>query len=274
MQGRGSKHGGVYLDLSDLQDLDGRSPKEILEDQGGNHHKYLTQFGVDILTDEIEVAAAAHFGCGGIKINEKAETTLAGLYAAGEVAGGVHGANRMDGASMPEIFVFGRIAGESAASFAASRVEKVCSKETTKSEKERVLTFLNSASRKIKVSEGKQRLEKLMFDYFSLSRNGQGMKEGLAKIKEMELEVLPNLLIKDKSLIANYDWLECLELKNMLEVAEAMAISSLHRKESRSTHYREDYPEMKEEWCNNTIVKKTDTKIEVFSRDVITEENS
>jgi fumarate reductase (CoM/CoB) subunit A len=61
--GRGSKHGGVYLDLSGLQDLDGRSPKEILEDQGGMHHKYLTQFGVDILTDELEVAPAAHFGC-------------------------------------------------------------------------------------------------------------------------------------------------------------------------------------------------------------------
>jgi fumarate reductase (CoM/CoB) subunit A len=271
--GRGSKHGGVYLDLSGLQDLDGRSPKEILEDQGGMHHKYLTQFGVDILTDELEVAPAAHFGCGGIMINENAETSLTGLYAAGEVSGGVHGANRLDGASMPEIFVFGRIAGEMAACFSASSVRDIPSEKNIRKEKEMVLNSLNSANGKTKINEAKKLLEKVMFNHFGLKRSNEEMEKGLEKIKEMELKTLPELLIKDKSLIGNYDWLECLEFKNMLEVAEVMAISSIHRKESRSTHYREDYPEMREEWCKNTIVQKVDNELKIFSREVVKEES-
>jgi succinate dehydrogenase/fumarate reductase flavoprotein subunit len=136
-----------------------------------------------------------------------------------------------------------------------------------------VLNSLNSANGKTKINEAKKLLEKVMFNHFGLKRSNEEMEKGLEKIKEMELKTLPELLIKDKSLIGNYDWLECLEFKNMLEVAEVMAISSIHRKESRSTHYREDYPEMREEWCKNTIVQKVDNELKIFSREVVKEES-
>jgi len=273
IENRGSKHGGVYLDLGGLEDLDGKSPEEVLAIQGGMHQAYLNQFGVDILRDKLEVAPAAHFGVGGIRINEKAETNISGLYAAGEVSGGLHGANRLDAASMPEIFVFGSIAGEEASSYSSQINAETPDQDMIKNIKENVIDFLNNANGETRVAEAKKQLEEVMFSCFGLVRDGDTMGKGLESIMDMKQNTIPGLLIKDKNLIGNYDWLEALEYVNMLDVAEAMAVSAVGRKESRSTHYRTDYPEMEEQFTKNTIVRRAKGKLEVYSEEVVREES-
>lgn len=271
-EGRGSKHGGVYLDLSALQDLDGKSPAEVLKIHGGMHQKYLSQFGVDILKTELEVAPAAHFGVGGIKTNEKTETSIEGLFAAGEVSGGLHGANRLDGASMPEIFVFGRIAGGEAYAYARHADAPTIPKAVCENEKSKLVKLVFEANGNIKVGEAKKQIEDLMFHYFGLIRDGALMQESLRRIDEIEHGTVPNLLIKDKNINANFDWLEALELKNMIDVAKIIAVSSINRRETRATHYRKDFPEMMSDWCKNTIVRKLHEDTQVSMRDVVREE--
>ncbi len=272
VEGRGSKHGGVYLDLAKLQDLDGMAPKEVLKKLGGMHHEYLLQFGVDILTSEIEVAPAAHFGVGGIRINERTETSLPGLYAVGEASGGLHGANRLDGASMPEIFSYGAIAGMEAGTFAASARRETPHERATEEDKERIFSILDNPHGAIRVHEAKKQLEEVMFHCFGIIRDGKGMEMGLTKIEEMTQKTLPALSVRDRQLIGNYDLLEALEYRNMLDVANVMGRSALNRQESRGAHYRKDCPEMKKEWCRNTIVQKKEDELQVFLRDVVREE--
>lgn len=272
-EGRGSEHGGVYLDLKDLQDLDGMSPRQVLERIGEMHNKYLSQFGVDILSgDLLEVAPAAHFGLGGIWTNEKAETTLKGLYAAGEVSGGLHGANRLDAASMPEIFVFGAIAGKEAASYSDSSVRAALSPKLAQKEKERACACLAGDNGKIKVGEAKRQLEDTMFNCFGIIKDAERMKKGLKEIERKKRQVLPALRIQDKELVANYELLEAFEYGNMLDVAKVMGVSALNRKESRGAHFRKDFPEMKEEWGRNTILKQVDGQIKISLREVVREE--
>ncbi len=273
VEGRGSEHGGVYLDLKGLQDQDGLSPRQMLERIGEMHNKYLNQFGVDILSgDLLEVAPAAHFGLGGIWTDEKAETSLKGLYAAGEVSGGLHGANRLDAVSMPEIFVYGAISGREAASYASSVSRIPLSPALAEKEKEKAVAFLRRSDGKIKVGEAKKRLEDTMFNCLGIIKDAQGMKRGLADIEEMEAKVLSDLQIKDKELVANFDLLEAFELQNMLEVAKAIAVSAMNREESRGAHYRKDFPEMKDEWCRNTIAQLMDGQIKISLREVVREE--
>ncbi len=273
VEGRGSEHGGVYLDLKELQDLDGKSPREVLESLGEMHNRYLNQFGVDILSgDLLEVAPAAHFGLGGIWTNEKSETSLKGLYAAGEVAGGLHGANRLDAASMPEIFVFGAIAGREAAAYAASSARVTLSPQSAQRGKERIIANLPGANGKTRVGEAKKQLEDIMFTSFGIIKDAKGMKGGLKAIDKMRRQVLPALLIKDKEWVANYELLEALEFKNMLDVARVMAVSAMNRKESRGAHYRKDFPEMKEEWGHNTIVRQVANQLKISLREIVREE--
>ena len=272
VEGRGSKHGGVYLDVSRLQDLDGMPPKEVLRKLGGMHHEYLLQFGVDILTSEIEVAPAAHFGVGGIRINERTETSIRGLYAAGEVSGGLHGANRLDGASMPEIFVYGAIGGREAGAFAASNRPGKIPKEGIERSKKEIVSLLKNPRHSVNVMEAKKQLEEVMFNSFGIIREERGMESGMEKIEEMKQNILPTLFVRDRQLIGNYDLLEALEFRNMLEVARVMGSSALNRKESRGAHYRKDSPEMKEEWCRNTIVQQKGDRLKVFLREVVREE--
>jgi fumarate reductase (CoM/CoB) subunit A len=272
-EGRGSEHGGVYLDLKGLEDLDGMSPRQVLERIGEMHNKYLNQFGVDILSGEpLEVAPAAHFGLGGIWTNEKTEASLKGLYAAGEVSGGLHGANRMDATSMSEIFVFGAISGREAASYSSSSPRVSLSLGLAEKERRKAIAFLEGANGKTKVGEAKRQLEDTMFNYFGIIKDATRMKRGMRKMEKLKSKVIPDLQIKDKQMVANYDLLEAFEFKNMLEVAKAIAVSAMNRKESRGAHYRKDFPEKQENWCRNTIVKQVGGQIKISMREVVREE--
>jgi succinate dehydrogenase/fumarate reductase flavoprotein subunit len=140
--------------------------------------------------------------------NIKTEAGVNGLYAAGEVTGGLYGANRLDGVSIPEILIFGEIAGKEAAHYSTQVSRERLPYDIIRKEKDKVLGFLNAASGKIFLSEAKKLLGEVMLNCFGIIRYGEGMKKGLAELNRIEKDIFPSLLIRDKSLIGNYDWIE------------------------------------------------------------------
>lgn len=263
--GRGSEHGGVYLDCRGLTDYDGKSPETIVKTQGGCVSDYLKVAGVDILTQVVELAPAAHFGIGGVRINEKAETSLRGLYAAGEVSGGLHGANRLAANSMPEIFVFGGIAGESASRYAA-QAEPPPANACWESGQERVrraFDLLESARGRTRVREAKSAIEQTMFSCFGIVRDPAGMQAGLDKLDGIEHGEMTDLLIPDRSPVMNYDWVEALESEKMIVTGRILGAGALHRQESRGAHYRSDIPQMVESWQKNTVIRREGENMQI-----------
>jgi fumarate reductase (CoM/CoB) subunit A len=187
---------------------------------------------------------------GGVRINEKCETEVKGLYACGECAGGLHGANRIGGNALPAALVFGVIAGRSATEY--SMVNDFIESNS--------ISFMNSIPR-----EGNEAIESAMIDYIQnilwthigIVRNEGGISKALyelgsVKMRFNEIKFTPN--------ISDY-----FRLRNALFVAEAIAIASFERKESRGAHYRSDYPEENNSWKKNIIIKK-DLEIKYLKR--------
>ena len=162
-EGRGSPHGGAFFDPGSVS-------HETLMDSLPSQTKYLEKFGVD-MTQPIEVGAAAHYVCGGIKINTQSQSTVPGLFAVGECSGGPHGAGRIGGNSLTEILVFGKRAGAEAAAFANAGNTGSPSSDEVASEASRVTSYLSRERTGPRPNVIKTRLQKLMNDYVGVVRN-------------------------------------------------------------------------------------------------------
>ncbi|ABO34631.1 thiol-driven fumarate reductase, flavoprotein subunit [Methanococcus maripaludis C5] len=236
-EGRGID-GAVYLDVTHL---DPEIIKEKLETM-------LSQFmlvGVDIKKEPMKVAPTAHHFMGGIKINENCETSISGLYACGEVAGGIHGANRLGGNALADTQVFGAIAGKNAFDNAENEID--ISKVYNSVEKciEDLKNAFNDSNSGDNVYSLIDELKKTMWDFVSILRDEKGLTSALEKIVE----------IKEKSVSINgiVDFSKKLELENMILVSEIVINSALLRKESRGAHFRNDYPKINEECIGNFV---------------------
>ena len=186
--------------------------------------------------DKFQVGPAAHFFLGGVKINEKSETGVNGLYAAGEVCGGMHGANRIGGNALIEMFVFGAIAGEAAAA-RASKMEQIPALQSEiRAEVER-LTELTSGSRQGNVEQLKQSLKQTMWDKIGVIRDRKNLEEAHREIVALR-EELRTVSLPDLRQLP-----QAVKLVNMLTVSEMVRRAALTRTESRGAHYRADYPE-------------------------------
>jgi succinate dehydrogenase/fumarate reductase flavoprotein subunit len=238
VEGRGSPHGGVYLDLTG-------NPPDVLERLAAPFIKKLEPFGLDIRRQPIEIAPAVHYFMGGVEINPRTETRVLGLYAAGEVAGGVQGSNRLSSNSLSDVNVFGKIAGEQAASYARTHGPYApwqALAEAARIELDPFHRLDDDDDRaKIQLDEVHTSLKQVMFAHAGLVRDEQSMKRGIEEIARLrgELDALTPLRTADLK--------QCYELRNMLDVAEAVTRSALYRKESRGAHYRIDYPEKNDE---------------------------
>ena len=257
-EGRGV-NGGVYLDVSHLDD-------EIIEERLETMFRQFMDIGVDIRKEPMIVAPTAHHSMGGVRINEKCETNIKGLFACGEVAGGIHGANRLGGNALADTQVFGAIAGRSAEEFAeesefnlkdineyadklimdikgdlANKVDNENNENNEHNTKYNIFELINS-------------LKGIMWDYVSIVRNEEGLKKALLEINDLKNK------IEDVKINGVIEIQKYLELKNMITVAEIIVKCALERKESRGAHYRSDYPETKEEWKGNLIVCKCNIK--------------
>ena len=250
IEGRGSEHGGVYLDISHVDD-------EIIEEELDTMVLQFKNVGVDIKNEPIEVAPTAHHFMGGIKINTDGSTSLPNLFACGEVSGGVHGANRLGGNALADTQVFGKIAGESAAKKAKETSLKT-NDEMFLAEKERIEGLIKPGS--IKPLDFKNKIKKLMWEKVAIVREEKTLNEALRELQEMQKD-LDNIDVSDKSQY-NTELLNAIEVINMVEICILIVKSAILRRESRGAHFRSDFPETNDAWKRSIIINKNKIKFE------------
>ncbi len=252
IEGRGTENGGVYLDISHLDDdyIDEKLETMVLQ---------FENVGVDIKHGPIEVAPTAHHFMGGLKINTDASTSLDNLFGAGEVCGGVHGANRLGGNALADTQVFGKIAGVSAAK-AAKSTEIKTNDDMVNAEASRIEGLIKKGS--IKPQEFKNNIKKLMWEKVAIVREEKTLNEALKELQEMQKDLV-NLDVKDTKQY-NTDLVTALEVINMVEICILTVKSAILRRESRGAHFRSDFPETNDEWKKSIVMNKE--KIEFEAR--------
>jgi succinate dehydrogenase/fumarate reductase flavoprotein subunit len=261
--GRGSPHGGAYLDFSHV-------PEVQLRDAFGSVIDRLQANGIDLTQEPVEVAPMAHYHMGGLRCNDRMETTVAGLYGAGEAVGGAHGATRLSGNAITEAFVFGERAGRYAAEFARGaglpRWDEAAAEDL-----EQIL--LEPVSKRPRRPESATRLiaelQELMSDKVGPLRSGEGIAQGLGRIRELRLEVLPALAVPNVGQF-NMEWQSWLDLRNMLETAEAVAAAAFERRESRGAHVRLDFPDTDAAATANLVVHRQGSELSLSWNPVVT----
>jgi len=248
IQGRGTKRGGVYLDVTHL-------PRELIEDKLETMLQQFLDIGIDIREEPMEVAPTAHHFMGGARINEHGETTVKNLFAAGEVTGGVHGANRLGGNALADTQVFGRRAGESAAKNALKNQNKKHEDmlmDKAAFEQERIQSLIKDG--KYYPFEIRKELQEVMWKNVAIIRNQEGLKTAITRIKELK-DMLADMKVPAID-VYNKDLQDALEAEKLLEVALLTAESALIREESRGAHFREDYPETQDEWKKSIVLNQ------------------
>lgn len=251
MAGRGTPNGAVYLDIRQ------RGADYIKKKLPSMYYQFLEFAGVDITKEMMEVAPTTHYQMGGVKVDaETCQTVVKGLYAAGEVACGLHGANRLGGNSLSDILVFGRRAGLAASEYVKSTEGGHASDEDVRGEIARTLAPFKVAGG-ANPFELKERIAETMWKYVGIVRKEEDLKKGLEEILKIKLES-KNVQAKGPRAY-NQSWADSTAVWNMVLDCEAIIRSALARKESRGAHTRSDYPQKdNEHWLVNIITKLRD----------------
>jgi succinate dehydrogenase / fumarate reductase, flavoprotein subunit len=246
-EGRGTEHGGAYLDIS-------QKPAEYVRRKlPSMYHQFLELADVDITKQPMEVGPTCHYMMGGIRVDaETAQSTVPGLFAAGEAAAGLHGANRLGGNSLSDLVVFGRRAGLAAAEH-AGRVRPPSIDEGQINEAARELLGPFEREQGESPYEIHRSLLDTMQNDVGIFRNEEDLRRGLAEVERLKERA--GRVRAEGSRLFNPGWHLARDLSSMLTVSEAIALSALERKESRGAHSRIDYPGSDGSWArlNNVI---------------------
>jgi succinate dehydrogenase / fumarate reductase flavoprotein subunit len=252
-EGRGSEHGGVYLDITQLG-YDG-----IMKKLPTMHEQFLKLADIDIAREPMEVFPTVHYTMGGIKVDpETCATNVPGLFAAGECAGGLHGANRLGGNSLSDLLVFGRRAGLGVAGY----VEQ--SSHGTEIEEREIRTEIERVLEPLEKPEGdespylmQQELQAAMMEHANLMRNEGSLKEGLGKVLALK-DRLGYIKVGGTRLF-NPGWHTAQDIRYLIQISEIILRTALERKERRGAQWRLDYDGPDEELGKiNFIVTKND----------------
>jgi succinate dehydrogenase/fumarate reductase flavoprotein subunit len=202
--------------------------------------------------DAAEIAPVAHFYMGGVKIDEECATKVPGLYVAGEASAGLHGANRIEGNALSETQTQGAMAGENAAKYAArTSTDKVDAATAEAKREERLAPVKRSAG--LHHWELRKPLQETMWTRIGVVRTGEGLESAYKNISGWK-DRLGEVFVTSKNLSGNREYVEALETKNLLTLAELMAKAAIARKESRGSHYRRDFPEENnKDWLVNAV---------------------
>jgi succinate dehydrogenase / fumarate reductase flavoprotein subunit len=260
--GRGSPHGGVFLDVSTRL-----KPEVIKKRLPSMWHQFKELADVDITKQPMEVGPTCHYVMGGIQVDPDtgAATGVTGLFAAGEVAGGMHGSNRLGGNSLSDLLVFGRRAGVGASAYVKSlSVKPKVSEQVIEKALNSALAPFNGNSDENPYAVH-QELQQVMNDLVGIIRDGNEMREAITKLEGLKKRA-KNVTVKGERQF-NPGWHLALDLENMLLVSESIAKSALVREESRGGHTRNDFPTMDKNWRPKHVINSwngssVETKIE------------
>ena len=260
--GRGSPHGGVFLDVSTRL-----KPEVIKKRLPSMWHQFKELADVDITKQAMEVGPTCHYVMGGIQVDPDtgAATGVTGLFAAGEVAGGMHGSNRLGGNSLSDLLVFGRRAGVGASAYVKSlSVKPKVSEQVIEKALNSALAPFNGTSDENPYAVH-QELQQVMNDLVGIIRDGNEMREAITKLEGLKKRA-KNVTVKGERQF-NPGWHLSLDLENMLLVSESIAKSALVREESRGGHTRNDFPTMDKNWRPKHVINSwngssVETKIE------------
>ncbi|HEX3739461.1 MAG TPA: FAD-binding protein [Terriglobales bacterium] len=249
-EGRGTEHGGAYLDIS-------QKPAEYVKRKlPSMYHQFLELADVDITKGPMEVGPTCHYMMGGVRVEaETAATTVPGLFAAGEVAAGLHGANRLGGNSLSDLLVFGRRAGLAAAEQAKKQdARAIDPDQINAAEREALAPFERKTSENPYMLH--EDLQQIMQNLVGIFRTEEDLHSALGTIAQLN-ERAQGLSITGSRMF-NPGWHLCADLKSMLTVSEAVTRSALARKESRGAHSRIDFPNYDPAWGkqNNIISRR------------------
>ena len=247
-EGRGTPHGGVYLDIASRM-----SSEEIKRRLPSMYHQFIELAEVDITTDEMEVGPTCHYVMGGIEVDpDSGAAATPGLFAAGECAGGMHGSNRLGGNSLSDLLVFGRRAGLGAADYvrAMSDRPKVSDDSVEKATAMALAPFDGPGDGSAPENPYTLQLDMqdTMNNLVGIIRKSDEMQEALDKLQELRRRYRNVKVEGDRKF--NPGWHLAMDLRNMLLVSESVAKSAITRTESRGGHTRDDYPQMDAQWRN------------------------
>ncbi len=233
IEGRGTEHGGVYFDATNVE------KNELIEKHSLYYQRFINN-GIDLTKQKVEVAPCAHSFMGGVVINEKCETDVEGLFAAGEVTGGIHGANRVGGNAGSEIFVFGKIAGNTASEYAKKSAFEVDFDEDVLNK-----FNYNASNEKYDFEGTKNEINEIMANYMGPIRNQKDLEGAIEKFENINDAIINAIPSSYKDILTKE------ECKNLARICLMSCKSALLRKESRGVHFRCDYPETDKAYQKN-----------------------
>ena len=256
-EGRGSPHGGVFLDIAWIKEKLPNAPEHIRRKLPSMYHQFKELADIDITVEPMEVGPTTHYIMGGIRVNADTQmTAVPGLFAAGECAAGLHGANRLGGNSLSDLLVFGKRAGEYAAQFAdenggvqidTAQVDAVAAK---------VLQPFENSTDGDNPYQIQAQLQEMMQELVGIARSEENLTQALEEIQKLAQKARNVHAIGNREY--NAGWHTALDLDNLLIVSEAIALAALERKASIGAHSRDDYPEKEEPGSGkyNTVIQK------------------
>ncbi|MGH8015262.1 MAG: FAD-binding protein, partial [Candidatus Zixiibacteriota bacterium] len=258
-EGRGTPHGGVYLDIAWIKEKLPDSEEYIKRKLPSMYLQFKELAEIDITKVPMEVGPTVHYVMGGVRVNAESQmSTLPGLFAAGECAAGLNGANRLGGNSLSDLLVFGKRAGEFAAKYAKVNSQvQVDEAQINQASHAALAPFERSA----KSAHGagpfqiQQEIQEMMQNLVGIVRTEAEMRQALEGIEKLKNKAEAVSVGGNREY--NPGWHTALDLHNLLVVSEAVARAGLERKESRGAHFRNDYPEKSEQYAKfNLVLKK------------------
>jgi succinate dehydrogenase / fumarate reductase flavoprotein subunit len=260
-EGRGSEHGGAYLDIS-------HKPAEYVKKKlPSMYHQFLELADVDITKGPMEVGPTCHYMMGGLRVDaETAASTVPGLFAAGETAAGLHGANRLGGNSLSDLLVFGRRAGIAAAEHAQEVGAPSIDPDEIEAEARNLLVPFERADGESPYAVHRD-LQETLQSLVGIFRVEEDLKKALAEIAALKDRA--SRVRVEGSRLFNPGWHLARDLASMLTVAEAVTRSALERKESRGAHSRIDFPQTEPEWGKkNNIIASDGSSMRISQRPI------